>query len=351
MSEQNFGLGKGITITTGFDLAAQLPLDSRTVVHDIDQLKALPADRVYLGLLVFVISENKLYQWKYNLEDDGVLSEEPDWGPIEAEVSAKEIDDLSEIDFVNTPSLQLEKNKNNFFPIVHEKFVYDDKAMALPDKYQTKIDDTLNTIDKSIVGSVNEINTKMDDTIEEFRKQIQDTIDNLNKSVEDMQNQTTADMTKMKTDLQEEINDILEELNRKSTELQEKVQDDVDKMMQDVDNVILSDLQVDELMRQININLAALDGYGFASGASFETYSSTIIVNTAVTEVSFESLEVDYSEGDKLFVHLNSVYLVEGSDYIIDEQASKIINITDEAWNSYNVQGCEFAFDLFKKIG
>jgi gas vesicle protein len=279
LSEQNFGLGKGITITTGFDLAAQLPLDSRTVVHDIDQLRALPSDRVFLGLLVFVISENKLYQWKYNLDDDGVLSEEPSWGPIEAEVSAKEIDDLSKIDFVNTPSLQLEKNKNNFFPIVHEKFVYDDKIMALPDKYQTKIDNTLNTIDKSIVGSVNELNTKMDDTIEEFRKQIQDTIDNLNKSVEDMQNQTAADMAKMKADLQKEIDAMLAELNRKSqemdkafddlladinqqiAELQNKIQDDIDKMLQDVDNVILSDLQVDELMRRININIATIDSY------------------------------------------------------------------------------------------
>ena len=223
MSEQNFGLGKGITITTGFDLAAQLPLDSRTVVHDMDQLRALPADRIYLGLLVFVISENKLYQWKYNLDNNGNLSKEPDWGPIEAEVSTKEIKQLSEIDFKNTPSLQLQKNKSDFFPIVHEKYVYDDGAINLPEKYQTKVDSSLATTNKSVSGAINEVNTKMTDSIKQFEEQIQETLDNLTNQVngmlEETNNKITAAETKINnavTKMETDIADAKKELNKSS---------------------------------------------------------------------------------------------------------------------------------------
>lgn len=275
----DIGMGKGIRITTGFDLATQLPLDSRIVVKNMTDLRAMPKDKIYLGLLVHVVEDNKLYQWKYNLNEDGELSEEPDWGPIEAEVSTKDISNLSEIDFVNTPSLQLQKNKNNFFPIVHEKYIYDDSAVALPDKYQTKVDNSLATKNKTVVGSVNELNTKMEDTIKDFEKQIKKTIDDLNASVAAMRTQTEKDMAAMKANLQKEIDDMLAELNRKSQEmdkafadlladinqqiadLQSKIQGDIDQMLQDTDNVIMTDKQVTDLRARIvkNINdLAAL---------------------------------------------------------------------------------------------
>lgn len=272
----DIGMGKGIRITTGFDLATQLPLDSRIVVKNMTDLRAMPKDKIYLGLLVHVVEDNKLYQWKYNLNEDGELSEEPDWGPIEAEVSTKDISDLSEIDFVNTPSLQLQKNKNNFFPIVHEKYVYDDSTTTLPNKYQTKIDESLKTTNQTIVGSINELNTKMEDTIADFEKQIQDTIDELNKSVTDMQTKTEADMKKMKEDLQKEIDGMLEDLNQKSQDmdkafedlladintqienLQDKIQDDIDQMLQDTDNIIISDNEIIDLMAKINKNLSDL---------------------------------------------------------------------------------------------
>jgi polyhydroxyalkanoate synthesis regulator phasin len=272
----NIGMGTGITITTGFDLGAQKPLDSRIVVKNMTDLKAMPKDKIYLGLLVHVIDDNKLYQWKYNLDENGVLSEEPDWGPIEAEVSTKDISDLSEIDFANTPSLQLQKNKNNFFPIVHEKYIYDDSAVALPDKYQTKVDNSLATTNKTVVGSVNELNTKMEDTIKDFREQIQKTIDELNASVAAMRTQTEKDMAAMKASLQKEIDDMLAELNRKSQEmdkafedlladinqqiadLQNKIQGDIDQMLQDTDNVIMTDKEIADLMAKINKNISDL---------------------------------------------------------------------------------------------
>ena len=272
----DIGMGKGVRITTGFDLETQLPLDSRIVVKNMTDLKAMPKNKIYLGLLVHVIEDNKLYQWKYNLDKNGELSKEPDWGPIEAEVSTKDISNLSEINFANTPSLQLQKNKNDFFPIVHEKYVYDDSANTLPNKYQTKTDASLKTTNQTIVGSINELNTKMADTIKDFEERIQGTIDNLNKSVTDMQTKTESDMSKMKEDLQKEIDDMLEDLNQKSQnmdkafedlltdintqieELQDKIQDDIDQMLQDTDNIIMTDNEITDLMAKINKNISDL---------------------------------------------------------------------------------------------
>ena len=51
----DIGMGKGIRITTGFDLGAQVPLDSRIVVKNMTDLKAMPKDKIYLGLLLSLI--------------------------------------------------------------------------------------------------------------------------------------------------------------------------------------------------------------------------------------------------------------------------------------------------------
>lgn len=293
----NIGMGNGITITTGFDVSAQLPLDARTVVKTIDDLHAIPMDVIYMGLLVYVIEDNKLYQWKEVLQDDKTYK--IGWGPIEAEVSAVELDSFKEenikegllkitdeIDFKNTPALMMQKNKDDFFPITHEKFVYNEKGESLFEElkeYQKKDlsaeenGEKLETEMQTIVGAINELNSKMDDTIEDFENRINQTIEDLNASVEKMQKETNEDMAEMKANLQAEIDkvladleakskemdqefaDLLAEVDRQVTELQDKIQDDIDQMLQDVDNSILSDGQVNNLMNQINANIAAID--------------------------------------------------------------------------------------------
>ena len=307
MSEQNesrFGIGNGITITTSFDVASKLPLDARTVVQTLEDLANIPEDYRYEGLLVFVIDGedgNKLYQWKRNLDEDGNLSEAYSWGPIEAEVSAKDVLDLAVIDFANTPSLIMQKNKKDFFPIVHEKFLYVDivtkneetgeesiDVKVLGDKYQTIYDEKLATTDKTIAGSVNEINTKMDDTIAAFREEIESILQKLKDDVEQMQVDIIADMNSFKEEtektfatMQKELEDMIAqmkkdmadkmaymdaefermmaEINRQIAELRAAIADQVDQMLQDIDNVILSDDEVNNFMEQILANLAELD--------------------------------------------------------------------------------------------
>ena len=360
-----------------------MPLDARTVVETLEDLYAMPQDVIYMGLLVYVIEDNKLYQWKEVLQDDKTY--EIGWGPIEAEVSAVELDYFKkdnelleitdEIDFKDTPALMMQKNKDDFFPITHEKFVYNEKGESLFEElkeYQKKDlsadegGEKLETEMQTIVGAINELNSKMDDTIEDFENRINQTIEDLNASVDQMQKETNADMAEMKANLQAEIDkvladldakskemdqefaDLLAEVDRQVTELQDKIQSDIDQMLQDVDNSILSDDQVKDLMDQINANINAIDGYGVVA-ASFETYSSVVVVDTAVSEVSIAGLGATVNSGDKLFVHVNSIYLVENVDYRINASAQKIICLTG-TWNSYNIPGCEFSFDLIKKV-
>jgi len=59
MAEINFG--KGIKLAGGFDVAAQLPLDNRTVLQSFSDLSTVPVNRLYAGLTIYCINEGNLY--------------------------------------------------------------------------------------------------------------------------------------------------------------------------------------------------------------------------------------------------------------------------------------------------
>ena len=344
-----FGVGKGISITTGFDVASNKPLDARTVVRNMDELANMPSGMIHLGLTVFVISENKLYQWKFKTDENGeaILNEEgkyvEEWGAIESEVATKEIISIiDEIDFENTPSLMLQKNKSNFFPYTHENSIFvDDEGKLLPEKYQTIIEPTLKTMSKTIPEAINEVNDYLDEKLAIFNDQLKDKLAEIDKQVERAE---------------ESINEAEQKLQIKLEQVEEDINDRVDEMLQNIDNVILTDIQCTSLMEQILANLASLenddagDNPSVTTMLTFETYAFTMTVDTAATEVSIAPLRVEVTSKDKLFVHINSVYLTEGVDYRIDYANQKIINITDTPWNNYEIAGCEFTFDLIKVV-
>ena len=342
-----FGVGKGISITTGFDVASNKPLDARTVVRDMDELANMPSGMIHLGLTVFVISENKLYQWKFKTDENGeaILNEEgkyiEEWGAIESEVATKEIINIiDEIDFEDTPTLMLQKNKSNFFPYTHENSIFvDNEGKLLPEKYQTIVEPTLKTMSKTIPEAINEVNDYLDEKLAIFNEQLKDKLAEIDKQVERAEQSIT--------DAEQELQDKLEQV-------EEDIDDRIDQMLQNVDNVILTDGQCTSLMDQIRANLALLEnGTGdnpTTTTFTFETYAYTTTVDTATTEVSIAPLRAEVTSKDKLFAHINSVYLTEGVDYRIDYENQKIVNITNTPWNSYEIAGCEFTFDLIKIV-
>ena len=62
MSDTYFG--KGIKVASGFDLNAKSPLDTRLVVQDSEELQQhILNNRVYEGMIVYVIKEKTTYQF------------------------------------------------------------------------------------------------------------------------------------------------------------------------------------------------------------------------------------------------------------------------------------------------
>jgi len=74
--------GKGIPITSGFDLGAKIPLDSRTIVNTIEERDAhVTNNRAYQGMKVYVIEDKKEYiydgeNWEEIGKGGGMTEEE-----------------------------------------------------------------------------------------------------------------------------------------------------------------------------------------------------------------------------------------------------------------------------------
>lgn len=74
MAQKYFG--KNIPVASGFDLAAQSPLDARTVVTAYADLATIPDIQKYAGLKVYVEEQKKYYFW-----DGATWKEEVSQGP------------------------------------------------------------------------------------------------------------------------------------------------------------------------------------------------------------------------------------------------------------------------------
>ena len=63
----NLNFGKGIPLTTGFDLGAELPLDARVVVDTFSDLQEhVDAGRAFIGLVAYVKDRDENYQFTTN---------------------------------------------------------------------------------------------------------------------------------------------------------------------------------------------------------------------------------------------------------------------------------------------
>ena len=76
MSEEFYG--KSIPITSGFDLGAKSPLDTRSIVNTIEERNAhVTGNRVYEGMKVYVLGEKKEYRYNGNdWEEVGGITDE-----------------------------------------------------------------------------------------------------------------------------------------------------------------------------------------------------------------------------------------------------------------------------------
>lgn len=87
-----------------------------------------------------------------------------------------------------------------------------------------------------------------------------------------------------------------------------------------------------------------------AGVGSFVSINDSVFVNEPVNEVSLSGLGVGVSSKDKLIVHHNSVHLMEGVDYEISKDGTKIVKLTEGNWNEDSEENALFAFELFKGV-
>ena len=91
-------------------------------------------------------------------------------------------------------------------------------------------------------------------------------------------------------------------------------------------------------------------GAGGNGGSNFISINDSVFVNEPVNEVSLACLGVGVSSKDKLIVHHNSIHLMEGVDYEISKDGTKIVKLTEGNWNEDSEENALFAFELFKGV-
>ena len=123
-------IGKGISISTGFDLNSQSPLDNRTIFKTIAERDSLPNINLYEGLECFIEDTKVKYQYL-----NGQWEEIEIWD--DATVTKDTVNNRNEISFYSKGVLK--------------KTIYIDGLGGLTDEliteFRTNISDMKNTID------------------------------------------------------------------------------------------------------------------------------------------------------------------------------------------------------------
>jgi hypothetical protein len=90
---------------------------------------------------------------------------------------------------------------------------------------------------------------------------------------------------------------------------------------------------------------------GSGAGASMVSINASMLIDEPVSELPLDGLGVAVTNKDKLVVHFNSVHLMEGIDYEISEDKTKIIKLPKGTfWNASGSEGCLVALELFKQV-
>ena len=87
-----------------------------------------------------------------------------------------------------------------------------------------------------------------------------------------------------------------------------------------------------------------------AGGGKLVSINASKIVDTAVNQISLSELGLAVSSKDKLIVHFNSMFLMEGVDYQISADGSMITKLGEGNWNEsigIPIQICYWFIELF----
>ena len=158
--------GKGIVLTTGFDLGAKTPLDSRSVVNTIAERDAhVSGNRAYSGMSVYVLEDQKEYrytgtEWVEILNDLSAVHEHTNKNVLDnitlediSNWNAKSDFSGSYNDLTNKPTIPTNISQlTNDLSLVTEEFVTTEISKIDLSVLPTK-DDLLNYVTLDVMGS------------------------------------------------------------------------------------------------------------------------------------------------------------------------------------------------------
>lgn len=158
--------GKGIVLTTGFDLGAKTPLDSRSIVNTIAERDAhVSGNRAYAGMSVYVLEDQKEYrytgtEWVEILNDLSAVHEHTNKNVLDnitlediSNWNAKSDFGGSYNDLTNKPTIPTNISQlTNDLSLATEEFVTTEISKIDLSVLATK-DDLLNYVTLDVMGS------------------------------------------------------------------------------------------------------------------------------------------------------------------------------------------------------
>ena len=87
-----------------------------------------------------------------------------------------------------------------------------------------------------------------------------------------------------------------------------------------------------------------------SGGGKLVSINASKVVDTAVNQISLSELGLAVDSKDKLIVHFNSMFLMEGVDYEISVDGNSISKLGEGYWNESNIAGCLFTFEVLKNV-
>ena len=208
-------VGRGIPISVGFDLGADMPLDARSTVNTKDDLNILVEENIACyGLTVFVLEDETYYQYLGNgiWEEIGRLGKVQSLIKITADEIKLKVEDLKD---------QLDSN----ITVTDGKIELSVKE--LKDELEASIKATENGITSSVTDSINGLNTKIDQTVAQIRAEVKTADEQLASSIEQ-----TA------TQIRTEIKNADDGLNSKITQTANDIRSEVSDAVNGVDSKI-----------------------------------------------------------------------------------------------------------------
>ena len=232
-------IGRGIPISVGFDLGADMPLDARSTVEKKSDLNTLVEEGIAChGLTVFVLEDETYYQYLGNKtwEEIGRLGKVQTLINVTANTIRTEVKDLenntntkieqaanairSEVNDVNNGlSSKIEQtanairseisNTNNDLSsnITQTSESITSKVENLEAGLNSKIEQTAGAIRSEVSDTANELNSKIEQTAEAMRSEVNNTVNGLNSKIEQTAN---AIRTEVKT-ADDNLNSLIEQ--------------------------------------------------------------------------------------------------------------------------------------------